>query len=89
MKASSENVTLNLLRNKQVLPQSNTMPAILLGAGLDTARQWYLYENIREFVYSDDCKDQFYPKPFVPKKEVDFTQENSQQLKLKPIVSCK
>lgn len=62
------------------------MPAILSGAGLDKARQCFLYEYIRIFVYTDDFKDQVCPKPVVPKKEVDLTREYSQQLTLKPVM---
>lgn len=48
VKASSESVTFNLLRNKQNIPRSDKMPTILSGVGLDAARQWYLYEQIRD-----------------------------------------
>lgn len=89
VKASSESVTFNLLRNKQNLPRSDNMPTILSGVGLDAARQWYLYEQIREFCYSENAKDLVCPKPVVPKKEVDLEKENSKQLKHKPVMSRK
>lgn len=67
---------------------SNIMPTILSQQGLDAAWQWYLFEQIREFVYSDVAKDTVCPKPIIPKKEVDLTTE-SHQLKHKPTVSRK
>jgi len=39
-----------------------TPPAAIKPPGLDPARQWYLYNNIRQFV-PDDSKDVLCPRP--------------------------
>lgn len=44
----------------------HSMPTIIPPEGLSSQRQWYLYENIREFC-KDECKDLVCPKPDVPK----------------------
>ena len=87
VKALSEIVTFSLLRSRQNLPSD--LPGVLSGIGLDAARQWHLFENIRESCYSDSSKDLVCPKPVVPKNEIDLTKENSQHFKHKPVVPPK
>ncbi|CAG2209911.1 unnamed protein product [Mytilus edulis] len=43
------------------------MPNTLTSKGLDAARQWYLYEQIREYCYSEANKDVICPKPTIAK----------------------
>lgn len=66
----SEEVCVNLSRKCAGLQQ---MPEPCPPAGLDAARQWYLYDSIREFCTSDRTKDICCPRPLVPKKEVDLS----------------
>jgi len=44
----------------------NLMPEIVVPAGLDPSRQWYLYDEIRPFV-SEEMKDRVTPLPECPK----------------------
>ena len=46
---------------------SASIPSEIKPAGLDAARQWYLYEQIRPFVQTNLAKDFTCPKPNVPK----------------------
>lgn len=81
--ASSESFTFNLLKCKTKTPQRGVLPDITVIKGLDPARQWYLYEQIRQYCYSDTAKSITCPKPLVPKKEIDLTQETNQTVKAK------
>ena len=42
------------------------MPSVVPHEGLSAQRQWYLYDNIREFC-KETCRDEMCPKPSVPK----------------------
>ena len=42
-------------------------PVELVPQGLDLARQWYLYESIRDYVRSDIAKDVICPRPSITK----------------------
>ena len=74
--ASSDELTFNLLKSKDRLPQPHTLPNVTTIKGLDPSRQWYLYEQIREHCYSDVAKEITCPKPTVPKKEIDLTNQD-------------
>ena len=49
-------------------PPTGSLPTVLQPAGMDETRQWYLYEQIREFC-EDEYKDITCPKPRVPKRK--------------------
>ncbi|CAC5383667.1 unnamed protein product [Mytilus coruscus] len=67
-------ITVNLLKNNTMISTS-TMPNNLTPKGLDAGRQWYLYEQIREFCYNDANKDVICPKLTIAKTEVDLTSD--------------
>lgn len=56
----------SLLR-KDILINPNDRPTVSNAKGLDHNRQWYLYDEIRQFCYSDSAKDLTCPKPVVIK----------------------
>lgn len=60
----------NLLKNKSILPSINDSVNALSVKSLDPARQWYLYEHIRDHCLQDESKDKTCPKPCVPKAEI-------------------
>ena len=49
-------------------PPTGSLPTVLQPAGMDETRQWYLYEQFREFC-DDEYKDITCPKPHVPKRK--------------------
>ena len=51
------------------------MQNTLTSKGLDAARQWYVYEQIKEYCYSEANKDVICPKPTIAKSEVDLTSD--------------
>ena len=53
--ASSESFTFNLLKCKSKTPQRGVLPDKTVIKGIDHARQWYLYEQIRQYYYSDSA----------------------------------
>jgi hypothetical protein len=55
----------------------------IIAARLGHARQWYLYEQIRQYCYSDSAKSITCPKPLVPKEEIDLIEETNQTVKAK------
>ncbi|CAC5375168.1 unnamed protein product [Mytilus coruscus] len=67
-------ITVNLLKKNTIISTS-TMPNTLTIKGLDAARQWFLYKQIREFCYNDANKDVICPKPTIAKTEVDLTSD--------------
>lgn len=48
------------------VPDPNELPDIIPAKGLSTERQWYLYDQIRQFC-PDSRKDLTCPEPSVPK----------------------
>ena len=46
---------------------ASTMPQHIVSKGLDSARQWYLFEQVRQFCNSNLAKDLTCPKLTVPK----------------------
>ena len=81
--AASESFTFNLLKSKSKTPQRGVLPDKTVIKGIDHARQWYLYEQIRQYCYSDSAKSITCPKPLVPKKEIDLTEETNQTVTAK------
>ena len=81
--ASSDTVTFNLLKSKSKCPKQGVLPTTTEIEGLDPARQWYLYEHIREHCYSETGKESTCPKPVVPKKEIDLTNKEDSIFKCK------
>jgi len=53
--ASSESFTLNLLKCKNKTPQRGVHPDTTVIKGIDHARQWYLYAQIKQYCYSDSA----------------------------------
>jgi hypothetical protein len=54
---SYEQFTFNLLKFKTSLPQPQTHPKVSIIKGFDPARQWYLYDHIRQRCYSEEAKE--------------------------------
>lgn len=61
----SKEDTFNILKKSSV--DTTSMPLEIKPTGLDAARQWYLYEQIRAFVQSNLAKDFTCPKPLISK----------------------
>ena len=80
---SSESFTFNLLKCKSKTPQRGVPPDKIVIKGLDHARQCYLYEQIRQYCYSDLAKSITCLKPLVPKKDIDLKEETNQTVKAK------
>ncbi|XP_062612907.1 uncharacterized protein LOC134274662 isoform X2 [Saccostrea cucullata] len=80
---SGHSISVNLLKNN-MHPVSGQLPEAIPSRGLDLIRQWYLYDNIREFCNSDVAKDVVCPKPIQPKPEINLTnKENSRPISTK------
>lgn len=60
----SEEVKQSIFKNGAVLPTE--LPPVIKSPGLPAQRQWYLFEQIREFV-SEPFQDTVTPKPLMPK----------------------
>jgi hypothetical protein len=69
---SYEQFTFNLLKFKTRLPQLQTHPNVSIIIGFDPARQWYLYDHIRQRCYSVEAK------PTVPKQEIYLTNQEKE-----------
>ena len=72
---SYEQFRFNLLKFKTRLSQPQTQPNVSIINGFDPARQWYLYDHIRQRCYSEEAKELTRPKPTVPKKEIHLTNQ--------------
>ena len=68
--ANSEEQTFNIFK-KGVTASSlkGRKPTPILPKGLDTKRQWYLYDEIRPFCSTNLAKDVTCPKPSVPRPD--------------------
>ena len=71
--ADSPTLTVNLLKKKSTIPMPGAAPPNLAPVSLTPARQWYLYDQIRQFCYNENAKDETCPKPLVPKTEIDLS----------------
>lgn len=68
--ANSLEVKHSILRPGKACAMSviaDKMPNVIIPKGLDAARQWYLFEQIRPFCHSNLAKDLTCPMPNVPK----------------------
>ncbi|OWF49852.1 uncharacterized protein LOC110451161 [Mizuhopecten yessoensis] len=72
----SPTVSINLLKCEDILPSVNDVPVEKVSVGLDPSRQWYLFDNIREFCKSECSKNSTCLKPVVPKSEVNVDETN-------------
>ena len=79
--AEPSEITIDILR--QPIPQGE-LPPLIIPKGLDIQRQWYLYNNIRQFCTSNLSKDLTCPKPTSPISDRSvFSPSNSSS------ISCK
>ena len=75
--------TFTLLKPQCVHPSASEHPSLMEPKGMDITRQWYLYDNIREFCTTEEAKDAVCPKPDRPKPKHDFvSKENVSPSKL-------
>lgn len=51
---------------KPTVPDPQQLPDLIPAPGLDAQRQWYLFDQIREFC-KEECADLVCPKPDIPK----------------------
>ena len=65
----------NLRREQDIRPEG--MPVAIPPKGLTAERQWYLFDNIREFCVSA-AKDITCPKPTVPRPKKTGKQSGTQ-----------
>ena len=66
--SDSEEVSINCLKNSEITSiDCSLLPEALAPKGLDAKRQWYLYEQIRQFCPTVLQADLTCPKPDVPK----------------------
>lgn len=81
---SGNPVSVNVLKGN-VQPTAGQLPDVITKRGLYIGRQWYLYENIREFCSSDAAKDAICLRPVLPKPEaIAITdKENSKPTNIK------
>ncbi|KAF6027391.1 hypothetical protein EB796_014291 [Bugula neritina] len=64
-KLIGESVTTEILLSK--CPAADLLPTAISSKGLDLQRQWYLYEQIREFCKPEYTQDLVCPRPSFPK----------------------
>ncbi|KAF6040946.1 hypothetical protein EB796_000787 [Bugula neritina] len=67
-KLVGESATTEILLNKY--PAADLLPTAIPSKGLDLQRQWYLYEQIREFC-KPDTQDLVCPRPSFPKPKAN------------------
>jgi hypothetical protein len=72
---SSEEKSVDIMKRNHQHMNNTTMPPLITPTGLDAARQWYLYQEIRPY-----CKDtsdtlQSCPKPMCPKPYIKIDSE--------------
>lgn len=72
---SSAEKPINILKRGQQLPNVDTLPSVITPKGLDAARQWYLYDEIRPFCRDTSDSLQSCPKPVCPKPRVKIDPE--------------
>lgn len=72
---SSAEKPINILKKGQQLPNVDTLPSVITPKGLDAARQWYLYDEIRPFCRDTSDSLQSCPKPVCPKPRVKIDPE--------------
>ena len=68
--SDSEEVSVNIL--KRGVHDFGTLPPVIVPTGLDPARQWYLYDEIRPFCKDTSDNLQSCPKPSCPKPKVKY-----------------
>lgn len=73
----SPEVEYNLLLPKVMI--SPDLPEVIPAPGLDSKRQWYLFNQIRDFC-SEDAKDLVCPKPSIPPPDVEQDPEPGSML---------
>lgn len=79
MSPDSEEVDHNLLRRPSVLKDvKSVFPNQIHGAGLSAERQWYLFEEIGPFFYSEVARRAVCPEPTTPKtcKTIKYAEKN-------------
>ena len=64
--ADSPPTTVSLVRDSSWCPAGSELPSIIEPNGLDAARKWYLYDQIRDYC-SEETKDLVCPLPQVPR----------------------
>lgn len=64
--SDSEESIQELMKIPGTVPTPGDLPEVIVPAGLDAKRQWYLYDEIRDFV-KEECKELVCPHPAVPK----------------------
>ena len=78
---SDEEKKFNLLRSPNTLPPAE-LPEELTPPGLDTERQWYLFDEVREFC-SEKGADITCPRPTVPNPKKLVAEESDVVLEQK------
>lgn len=73
--SSSAEKPINILKRGQQLLNVDTLPSVITPKGLDAARQWYLYDEIRPFCRDTSDNLQSCPKPVCPKPRVKIDPE--------------
>jgi len=71
LKSDSPEVDFNLLKDEWT-PTATDLPERLTPSGLSPARQWYLFQKIREFC-PEEARDITCPKPSMPDPSTDTT----------------
>ena len=66
---------------KDIIPSSfrGQQPTKIVPTGLDSKRQWYLYDEIRPFCSNNLAKDMTCPKPSVPRPQTATQQEKQRK----------
>lgn len=72
--ADSQSTTYRLLVDKDWAPLADDLPPITPPNGLSAKRQWYLYNQIREF-FREGMEDLVCPLPSVPEPQEEQQEE--------------
>ena len=73
--SDSDTKAVNILSDKNWRPTSGDLPLLITPTGLDATRQWYLYNEIREYC-SEETQDRVCPLPRVsPSSNTEETED--------------
>ena len=77
--SDSPTQVVSLVKDPTWNPLPSELPPVILPTGLDAKRQWYLYNEVREYC-TDNTKDLVCPLPSVPLRSHDEQEEEEEEV---------